>query len=67
MPIHHLVLNEIGMSATLDGQAATAHVELGWPPRIGTASPEQSPRSAQYPPGGGPGQARADGAVMRDS
>ncbi len=31
MPIQHLVLNEIGMSATLDGKPATAHVELGWP------------------------------------
>lgn len=31
MPIRHLVLNEIGMSALLDGRPATAHVELGWP------------------------------------
>lgn len=31
MPIHHLVLNEIGMSATLDGRPAVAHVEMGWP------------------------------------
>lgn len=31
MPIQHLLLNEIGMSATLDGKAATAHIELGWP------------------------------------
>jgi hypothetical protein len=31
MPIQHLLLNEIGMTATLDGAPATAHVELGWP------------------------------------
>ncbi len=31
MPIGHLVLNEIGMSATIDGRPATAHIELGWP------------------------------------
>ncbi|GAA5163335.1 hypothetical protein GCM10023321_50020 [Pseudonocardia eucalypti] len=31
MPIQHLVLNEIAMSATLDGVPAVAHVELGWP------------------------------------
>lgn len=31
MPIHHLVLNEVGMSAVLDGKSATAHVEFGWP------------------------------------
>jgi hypothetical protein len=31
MPIHHLVLNEVGMSAVLDGRPATAHVEFGWP------------------------------------
>jgi hypothetical protein len=31
MPIQHLQLNEIGMTATLDGAPATAHVELGWP------------------------------------
>lgn len=31
MPIQHLVLNEIGMSGTLDGRPATVHVELGWP------------------------------------
>jgi hypothetical protein len=31
MPIQHMFLNEIGMSATLDGRPATAHVELGWP------------------------------------
>ena len=31
MPIRHLLLNEIGMSATLGGRPAIAHVELGWP------------------------------------
>jgi hypothetical protein len=31
MPIQHLLLNEIGMTATLDGRPAVAHVELGWP------------------------------------
>jgi hypothetical protein len=31
MPIQHLLLNEIGMTATLDGVPAVAHVELGWP------------------------------------
>lgn len=31
MPIHHLQLNEVGMSAVLDGKPATAHVEFGWP------------------------------------
>lgn len=31
MPIHHLQLNEISMTATLDGKAADAHVEFGWP------------------------------------
>jgi hypothetical protein len=31
MPIQHLLLNEIGMTATLDGHPAVAHVELGWP------------------------------------
>lgn len=31
MPIQHLLLNEIGMAATLDDAPATAHVELGWP------------------------------------
>ncbi|HZZ49879.1 MAG TPA: hypothetical protein VFE65_23555 [Pseudonocardia sp.] len=31
MPIQHLLLNEIGMSATLNGAEATAHIELGWP------------------------------------
>ena len=31
MPIRHLLLNEIGMSGTLDGKPATAHVEMGWP------------------------------------
>jgi hypothetical protein len=31
MPIHHLLLNEIGMAATLDDAPATAHIELGWP------------------------------------
>jgi hypothetical protein len=31
MPIQHLLLNEIGMVATLDDAPATAHVELGWP------------------------------------
>jgi hypothetical protein len=31
MPIRHLLLNEIGMTATLDGRPAVAHVELGWP------------------------------------
>jgi len=31
MPIQHLLLNEIGMAATLNGALAVAHVELGWP------------------------------------
>ncbi|MGQ0623852.1 MAG: DUF7064 domain-containing protein [Sporichthyaceae bacterium] len=31
MPIGHLYLNEVGMSATLNGAAAIAHIELGWP------------------------------------
>jgi hypothetical protein len=31
MPIEHLLLNEIGMAATLNGVPAVAHVELGWP------------------------------------
>jgi hypothetical protein len=31
MPIQHLLLNEIGMTAQLDGADAVAHVELGWP------------------------------------
>jgi hypothetical protein len=31
MPIQHLLLNEIGMSGTLDGVPAVVHVELGWP------------------------------------
>lgn len=31
MPIRHLLLNEIGMRGTIDGQAATVHIELGWP------------------------------------
>lgn len=31
MPIQHVLLNEVGMSAVLDGRPATAHVELGWP------------------------------------
>jgi hypothetical protein len=31
MPIGHLVLNEVGMHARLDGASAIAHVELGWP------------------------------------
>jgi hypothetical protein len=31
MPIRHLYLNEAAMSATIDGRAAIAHVELGWP------------------------------------
>ena len=31
MPIQHLLLNEIGMTASLNGEAAVAHVELGWP------------------------------------
>ncbi|MDT7589950.1 MAG: hypothetical protein QOC83_6193 [Pseudonocardiales bacterium] len=31
MPIQHLLLNEISMTATLDGAPAVAHVELGWP------------------------------------
>lgn len=30
MPIHHLVLHEVGMSAVLDGAPAAAHVEMGW-------------------------------------
>jgi hypothetical protein len=31
MPIQHLLLNEIGMTGTLNGQPAVVHVELGWP------------------------------------
>jgi hypothetical protein len=31
MPIATLKLHEVGMTAVLDGQAATAHVEMGWP------------------------------------
>jgi hypothetical protein len=31
MPIRHLLLNEVGMTATLGGRPAVAHVELGWP------------------------------------
>lgn len=31
MPIREFYLNEIGMTATLDGAPAIAHVELGWP------------------------------------
>ncbi len=31
MPIAHLLLNEIGMTGTLDDAAAAVHVELGWP------------------------------------
>ena len=31
MPIQHLLLNEIGMAATLNCAPAVAHVELGWP------------------------------------
>jgi len=31
MPIGDLVLNEVGMHATLDGAPAIAHVEMGWP------------------------------------
>jgi hypothetical protein len=31
MPIGHLLLNEVGMKATIDGQPAIAHIELGWP------------------------------------
>jgi hypothetical protein len=31
MPIQHMLLNEVGMSAELDGAPATAHVEMGWP------------------------------------
>jgi hypothetical protein len=31
MPIQHLLLNEIGMQGTIDGEDATVHVELGWP------------------------------------
>ncbi|MGH8999000.1 MAG: DUF7064 domain-containing protein [Acidimicrobiia bacterium] len=31
MPIGHLVLNEVGMAATLDGRPAVAHIEFGWP------------------------------------
>lgn len=31
MPIHHLMLNEIGMVGTVNGSPAVAHVEMGWP------------------------------------
>lgn len=31
MPIQHLLLNEIGMAGTIDGEPATLHIELGWP------------------------------------
>ncbi|HEY4020926.1 MAG TPA: hypothetical protein VGM75_19710 [Pseudonocardiaceae bacterium] len=31
MPIQHLLLNEIGMTGTLNDQPAVVHVELGWP------------------------------------
>jgi hypothetical protein len=31
MPIGHLLLNEVGMHARLDGAGAIAHVEMGWP------------------------------------
>jgi hypothetical protein len=31
MPMQHLLLNEIGMTAALNGVPAVAHVELGWP------------------------------------
>jgi hypothetical protein len=31
MPIRAFYLNEIGMSATLDGTPGIAHVEMGWP------------------------------------
>lgn len=31
MPIQHLFLNEVAMTATLDGRPATGHVEFGWP------------------------------------
>ncbi len=31
MPIGAYRLHEVGMTAVLDGQAATAHVEMGWP------------------------------------
>lgn len=31
MPIQHLVLNEIGMAGTIDGEEATVHIEFGWP------------------------------------
>ncbi len=31
MPIQSYTLNEVGMSALLDGRPATAHIELGWP------------------------------------
>lgn len=30
MPIQHLVLHEVAMSARLDGRPATGHVEMGW-------------------------------------
>lgn len=30
MPIEPLLLNEFAMSATIDGQPAVAHIELGW-------------------------------------
>ena len=31
MPIQHLFLNEVAMSATLDDRPAVGHVEFGWP------------------------------------
>lgn len=31
MPIQHLLLHEVGMSATLGARPAPAHIELGWP------------------------------------
>jgi hypothetical protein len=31
MPIRHLLLNEMGGTATIDGRPGVAHVEFGWP------------------------------------
>ena len=31
MPIQHLLLNEIGMTGSLNGRPAVVHAELGWP------------------------------------
>lgn len=41
MPIHTHTLNEVGMSAVLDGRPAVAHVEFGWPTAYLTALAEK--------------------------